>query len=142
MKTEDLAISVNSVADAITASGVPGSDAVGTHVSSLTEAVMGITGALVRIAECMPDNTLQFNDANVLIGKAFNTVVNNEIEKQGVIQDVINNDFVLVCYFSWLDGSQTHSAVVRISDMTDWYIHDNAEQMKYSLEYGYMSKFK
>lgn len=47
-----LAARVGSVAIAITPLGdLPGQDAVGGHVASLTEAVMGLTAGLCRIAE-------------------------------------------------------------------------------------------
>lgn len=40
---------------AITASASPGEDATGGHVGSLTEAVMGTTAGLVRIADAISD---------------------------------------------------------------------------------------
>lgn len=41
------------IADAVSADAAPGKDASGGHVNSLTEAVMGLTAGLFRIAEAI-----------------------------------------------------------------------------------------
>ena len=47
---------LNAVANAITANdAMPGPDEIGGRVSSLTEAVMGVTSGLVRIAQAISD---------------------------------------------------------------------------------------
>lgn len=52
MKNQEIHDAVKSVANAITpGSAVPGHDALGGCVGSLTEAVMGLTGGLAAIAE-------------------------------------------------------------------------------------------
>lgn len=49
--SKEIAQSLNSIANAITPTdALPGSDAAGGHVASLTEAIMGVTSALVSIA--------------------------------------------------------------------------------------------
>lgn len=50
---EKIGISLGSIADAITATGAPGTDEAGGTVASLTEAVMGVTAGLVRIADAL-----------------------------------------------------------------------------------------
>jgi len=50
---EHLAASSQHIADAITPAGAPGTDAAGTSVWSLTEAVMGITAGLCEIASAI-----------------------------------------------------------------------------------------
>jgi len=52
---DSLADSARLIARAITASAAPGTDATGGTVDSLTEAVMGITGGLVRVADSIAD---------------------------------------------------------------------------------------
>jgi hypothetical protein len=55
MRDDELFHSVRRVAEAITPTATAGKDAVGGTVISLTEAVMGITAALVQIAEATYD---------------------------------------------------------------------------------------
>lgn len=50
---DSLASAAGTIATAITFSGVPGTDAYGGGVASLTEAVMGVTGGLCRIADAI-----------------------------------------------------------------------------------------
>lgn len=52
---KELVGAVGSVGRAITASAAPGHDEMGSHVESLTEAVMGVTAGLVRIADALGD---------------------------------------------------------------------------------------
>lgn len=47
---DDLAYRTQQIAEAITPQAAPGHDAAGGTVASLTEAVMGVTGGLCRIA--------------------------------------------------------------------------------------------
>ena len=49
----EIAARMGRLASAITPAGAPGTDATGVSVGSLTEAVMGITAGLVRIAEAI-----------------------------------------------------------------------------------------
>ena len=49
----DLAVAARRISTAITAPASPGTDATGGSVDSLTEAVMGITAGLVRIADAI-----------------------------------------------------------------------------------------
>ncbi len=49
----NLAWSANRIAIAITPNGTAGNDEAGGHVESLTEAVMGITAGLHKIAEAI-----------------------------------------------------------------------------------------
>lgn len=49
----DLAYAATSIASSITPSVLPGTDATGGTVASLTEAVMGITAGLVQVAEAI-----------------------------------------------------------------------------------------
>ena len=51
----DLSMAVRRLADAITPNIAGGTDAAGGHVSSLTEAVMGVTSGLCRIASAIED---------------------------------------------------------------------------------------
>lgn len=62
---ERLAMATLSVAHAITANAQPGRDAFGNHVGSLTEAVLGVTEGLGRIADSISELA-----AAVLAGKA------------------------------------------------------------------------
>lgn len=48
-----LSNSVRAVSTAITPDAMPGIDAAGGHVRSLTEAVMGVTAGLIRIADAI-----------------------------------------------------------------------------------------
>lgn len=50
---EGLPYAIKKIAAAITPVAVPGTDATGGTVDSLTEAVMGITAGLVRIANAL-----------------------------------------------------------------------------------------
>lgn len=53
---ERTSLGLKAIADAITPFvGVPGKDASGAYVASLTEAMMGITSGLVMIAESIGD---------------------------------------------------------------------------------------
>jgi hypothetical protein len=47
--------SIRAVARAITSDAVPNRDAAGGYVASLTEAVMGMTGALMAVAQSIGD---------------------------------------------------------------------------------------
>ena len=77
------------IASAITVSAFPGTDATGGRVESLTEAVMGMTAALVMIAEAISENANAVNTvavsidylANVVDGKDF---VSTSIKTTGV----------------------------------------------------------
>lgn len=51
----DLAGAARKIGNAITPTVAGGNDATGGHVESLTEAVMGITSGLVRVAESISD---------------------------------------------------------------------------------------
>lgn len=53
MDEEQVADALRHVARSITAEGAPGHDACGGTVGSLTEAIMGMTAALCRIAEAI-----------------------------------------------------------------------------------------
>lgn len=53
MKNDEQVEAIHHVANSITAPGAPGKDAAGGTVCSLTESVMGITAALVQIAEAL-----------------------------------------------------------------------------------------
>lgn len=50
---DELAIKLQRIANAISADAAPGNDAAGGTVNSLTEAVMGVTAGLFRIAEAI-----------------------------------------------------------------------------------------
>ncbi len=50
---EEVARAIRSVGTAITADAQPSPDAVGGSVSSLTEAVMGMTAGLIEVAEAL-----------------------------------------------------------------------------------------
>lgn len=49
----ELGRTLQHIADAVTAPGIPGRDEAGGTVASLTEAVMGMTAGLCRIAEAL-----------------------------------------------------------------------------------------
>jgi hypothetical protein len=54
MVNDAIAQAINNLANAVTSVGAHGgTDANGGHVTCLTEAMMGITGGLVRIAETL-----------------------------------------------------------------------------------------
>mgnify|MGYP006346391305 CR=1 FL=1 len=66
--SERQAAAIQSLANAVYPANVfPSSDAIGGHVLSLTEATMGVTGGLVRIAEAVGELAAKVNDvASVL----------------------------------------------------------------------------
>jgi len=77
------------IANAITVSAFPGTDATGGRVESLTEAVMGMTAALVMIAEAISDNANAVNTVAVSIDYLANVVdekdfVSTSIKTTGV----------------------------------------------------------
>ena len=77
------------IASAITVSAFPGTDATGGRVESLTEAVMGMTAALVMIAEAISDNANAVNTVAVSIDYLANVVdekdfVSTSIKTTGV----------------------------------------------------------
>jgi hypothetical protein len=54
---KDIAGAIDNLANAITPSkAIPGRDAAGVHVESLIEAMMGITAALIEIAEAIREH--------------------------------------------------------------------------------------
>jgi hypothetical protein len=55
LTAEALADALRGVRDAIMPPAMPGRDAAGGHVECLTEAVMGVTAGLFRIAEAIED---------------------------------------------------------------------------------------
>lgn len=60
---DSLARSTRLIAAAVTPTAVPGTDATGGTVASLTEAVMGVTGGLVRIADAIAELAEAVRDA-------------------------------------------------------------------------------
>lgn len=52
-ETNEVAQAIKSLKEAITPTAVGGKDATGGHVESLTEAVMGITAGLCRVADAI-----------------------------------------------------------------------------------------
>ena len=59
---ESVTDAIRSVGAAITAPVAGGPDAAGGHVTSLTEAVMGMTAGLIRIAEAIDDLASSVSD--------------------------------------------------------------------------------
>lgn len=61
---DDLALAVGRVAKAITSTAEPGTDATGGHVECLTEAVMGLTAGMCRIADAIDNLAQAYAGAN------------------------------------------------------------------------------
>lgn len=73
---------------------------------------------------------------NCLVGKYFHSVVDGQIEWQGIVQGMPNEHVCLLRLFEWVNGEPNVMRIVPVGKMVDWLFYENFEQMDFSYNHG------
>lgn len=76
-----------------------------------------------------------------LVGSSFHVIENNLVERQGCIVGNPEPGWYMVQFYDWIMGEANIIKLYRIEEMKEWVLYESDEDMKYSYEYGYASKY-
>ena len=80
----------------------------------------------------MASNTVQ----HCLVGKYFHSIVDGQVEWQGIVTGMLGEHACLVQLFEWMCGEPNVMRIVPVGKMVDWLFYENFEQMDFSYSRG------